>query len=85
MKSSPSDSLKASIRKLPNKPGVYVMYNRFKQILYVGKAKALKKRVSSYFQASRKMQNAQPKNIALIEQIDHLIFTPFNLSRKHCY
>lgn len=71
MKSSPSDSLKASIRKLPNKPGVYVMYNRFKQILYVGKAKALKKRVSSYFQASRKMQIAQPKISALIEQIDH--------------
>lgn len=74
MKSSHSDSLKASLRKLPNKPGVYVMYNRFKQTLYVGKAKALKKRVSSYFQASKKMQVAQPKINALIEQIDHFEF-----------
>lgn len=50
------------------------MYNRFKQSLYVGKAKALKKRVSSYFQASKKMQIAQPKISALIEQIDHFEF-----------
>ena len=62
-------ALKEAIRKLPNKPGVYVMHNEFKQALYVGKAKSLKKRVASYFQASKKLQIAQPKIKAMVEQI----------------
>ena len=62
-------ALKEAIRKLPNKPGVYVMHNEFKQALYVGKAKNLKKRVASYFQASKKLQIAQPKIKAMVEQI----------------
>ena len=61
--------LKEAIRKLPNKPGVYIMHNEFKQALYVGKAKNLKKRVASYFQASKKFQIAQPKIKAMVEQI----------------
>ena len=63
-------ALKEAIRKLPNNPGVYVMYNRFKQALYVGKAKNLKKRVSSYFHASKKLQITQPKIRAMVEQIE---------------
>ena len=63
-------ALKEATRKLPNKPGVYVMHNLFKQALYVGKAKNLKKRVSSYFQASKKLQIAQPKIRAMVEQIE---------------
>ena len=62
-------ALKEAIRKLPNKPGVYVMHNQFKQPLYVGKAKNLKKRVASYFQASKSFQIAQPKIKAMVEQI----------------
>ena len=64
-----TSALKKAIRKLPNEPGVYVMHNEFKQALYVGKAKNLKKRVASYFQASKKLQIAQPKIKAMVEQI----------------
>ena len=55
-------ALKEAIRKLPNKPGVYVMHNEFKQALYVGKAKSLKKRVASYFQASKNFKLLSQKS-----------------------
>ena len=46
-------TLKEKVRRLPDKPGVYLMKDRLGRIIYVGKAKALKRRVSSYFQPSR--------------------------------
>lgn len=41
--------LKGHLSKIPKKPGVYYMYNRNNEIIYVGKAKSLKDRVRSYF------------------------------------
>jgi excinuclease ABC subunit C len=61
-----SSDLKEKVRRLPDKPGVYLMKDRLGRIIYVGKAKSLKKRVSSYFQPSRGFTNLHPKIRALI-------------------
>ncbi|MBM3858671.1 MAG: excinuclease ABC subunit UvrC [Verrucomicrobia bacterium] len=61
-------SLKTKARELPNKPGVYLMRDRLGRVIYAGKARSLRKRVSQYFQASRKMR-WNPKTAALIDSI----------------
>jgi excinuclease ABC subunit C len=61
--------LKEKVRALPDRPGVYLMKDRLGCILYVGKAKSLKRRVSSYFQPSRGLQIAQPKVAAMLSLI----------------
>jgi excinuclease ABC subunit C len=61
-------TLKEKVRRLPDRPGVYLMKDRIGTIIYVGKAKALKRRVSSYFQPSRSFA-LHPKIRALVEMI----------------
>ncbi len=64
-----SNNLKEKVRRLPHDPGVYLMKDRLGRIIYVGKAKDLKKRVSSYFQPSRRFAAQQPKVAAMVDLI----------------
>lgn len=57
------------VRALPHKPGVYLMKDRLGSVIYVGKAKDLSKRVSTYFQPSRRRRLEQPKVAAMIPLI----------------
>lgn len=54
------------LKKLPDEPGVYLMKDRGGQIIYVGKANSLRKRVRQYFQSSR---NNPPKVNAMVKHI----------------
>lgn len=56
------------LKKLPAKPGVYIMRDSKDTIIYVGKAIILKNRVRQYFQNSR---NLTPKIRQMVERIDH--------------
>jgi len=51
----PIDSIEQKLQRLPRKPGVYQFISSDGDVIYVGKAKVLKNRVSSYFQKSRHM------------------------------
>lgn len=61
--------LEQKLKDLPHKSGVYIMYNEARQILYIGKARDLFKRVHQYF---GNKANRTIKVIKLVEKIDDL-------------
>src|SRR5437016_9125478 len=50
-----ADNIRQKLSDLPHKPGIYLMRDRFGTVIYVGKARDLRKRVNQYFQPSRRM------------------------------
>lgn len=66
------EEIKLKLRLLPEKPGIYQYYDKEGVILYVGKAKNLRKRVSSYF--SKNHDNAKTRILVRkIEDIQYLV------------
>lgn len=59
--------LKEAVKNLPRQPGIYLMKNTYGMVIYVGKAKDLKARVSQYFQSNK---NHSPRVVEMIQQID---------------
>jgi excinuclease ABC subunit C len=66
------DKLKKIISILPDSPGVYKYYSTEGELIYIGKAKSLKKRVSSYF---NKNQYENKKTAVLVSRIDDIQYT----------
>src|ERR1700726_221173 len=60
--------LRKKLHEVPHKPGVYLMRDRFHRVIYVGKARDLRKRVSSYFLPS-KLAVADIKTRAMLEAV----------------
>lgn len=60
--------IEEELKKLPAKPGVYIMHDKKDEIIYVGKAISLKNRVRQYFQSSR---NLMPKIVQMVSHIDY--------------
>lgn len=60
--------LTKKVHEVPHKPGVYLMRDRFNRVIYVGKARDLRKRVGSYFMPS-KMAVADLKTRAMLDAV----------------
>ncbi len=60
--------MQARLRDVPHQPGVYIMRDRLHRVIYVGKARDLKKRLGNYFQPSR-ARRVDIKTRALIESV----------------
>lgn len=66
-------SLKQQVLKLPENPGVYIMKNDDDEIIYIGKAKNLKNRVSSYFVIDAAHNEKVKKMIEKIKKFEYII------------
>ena len=66
-----NEKIESKLKLLPDKPGVYKMFNARGELIYVGKAINLKNRVRQYFQSSK---NHPPKVASMVSNIDDFDF-----------
>lgn len=64
------DDVKETLVSLPDSPGIYRYYNKAGELIYVGKAKSLKKRVSSYFSKQSQYNRKTEKLVSEIQKIE---------------
>ena len=64
--------IEAEIKKLPDKPGVYLMKDKNDNIIYVGKAISLKNRVRQYFRKNNKTTRIE-KMVSLIDHFEYIV------------
>ena len=65
-------NIEEELKKLPNKPGVYVMRDKDDTIIYVGKAISLKNRVRQYFRKTNKTERIK-KMVSLIDHFEYIV------------
>lgn len=65
-------NIEEELKKLPQKPGVYIMHDKDDKIIYVGKAISLKKRVTSYFRKTKKTQRIL-NMVSLIDHFEYIV------------
>ena len=83
--------LKTKANKLPKTPGVYIMKNRAGDIIYIGKAKALKNRVTQYFgsgnqhpeKVRRMVENVQDFDFVLCDSEFEALILENSLIKQH--
>ena len=64
--------IEEELKKLPAKPGVYIMKDKFDNIIYVGKAIVLKNRVRQYFRKNNKTARIE-KMVSLIDHFEYIV------------
>ncbi len=65
-------NIEEELKKLPDKPGVYLMHDKADNIIYVGKAVVLKNRVRSYFRKTNKTERIK-KMVSLIDHFEYIV------------
>ena len=65
-------NIEEELKKLPNKPGVYIMHDKNDKIIYVGKAISLKRRVTQYFRKNNKTKRIQ-NMVSLIDHFEYIV------------
>lgn len=82
--------IEEELKKLPNKPGVYLMHDKEDTIIYVGKAISLKNRVRQYFRKNNKTKRIE-NMVSLIDHFEYIVvdneaealILECNLIKKH--
>ena len=65
-------NIEEELKKLPSKPGVYVMRDKEDNIIYVGKAVSLRNRVRQYFRKNNKTARIE-KMVSLIDHFEYIV------------
>ena len=65
--------IRSELRKLPSCPGVYIMHDAGDRILYVGKAKILKRRVSQYFRPGNKLSTKIRRMVSQVNWFEYIV------------
>ena len=65
-------NIEEEIKNLPSKPGVYLMHDKNNDIIYVGKAISLKRRVTSYFRKTNKTERIK-KMVSLVDYFEYIV------------
>lgn len=65
-------NIEEELKKLPNKPGVYIMHDKDDDIIYVGKAVSLKNRVRQYFRKNKKTKRIE-NMVSLVNYFEYIV------------